>query len=422
MEKVSVVIPVRNELPVPEKFLHELKETPCSWAVLTARQALKDLPDAEVILVDDASDGKYQQGGEEDCLKNAPGEVIIVRNAENEGVGASRNRGIRDVATNDLLLVLDAHVFPEEPGAYQNLVRHAAEEEIFAVCQVVTLHHRSRKNGAHFLFMRDRYLGWQYGPRQEKESYPIQVPNGGCYAFQRGVYDHLGLWPTTAGTFGHNPVTKGLMCYFTDTQAILYKDSPVVHRYGDVGYSHETLSQWRNACRVYAIVFSQETYERYWFPILSKALGPRYVREMWDKPSVKAERQTFWTKKCHSDIDFFRDCLEVPVIEGVSIAVARVPQVSVIIPAWDEGDELAKTVASLRKHSKFDHHIVVVDDASPKPYNVPIESLPRKMSPAELVARVRALLRRSKMASDDMVHLSYISSRLLTHIACAETA
>jgi glycosyltransferase involved in cell wall biosynthesis len=365
-EDVTVVVPVRNEPPVASVNMDGLPKNGRSWAVWTVQSILKDLPGAQVVVVDDASDPEYVK-----MYEAMPDGVTVMRNDKNIGVGASRNRGI-SYGSGELLLVADAHVWSMRDGAFRNLVTHAAESEVFAVCQVHTHIRKSPKHGAHFLFMRDKYLGWQYGPMQLAEAYPIDVPNGGAYAFQRSVYDHLQLWPTTSGTFGHNPVTKGLMCYFTDTPAMLFKDAPIVHRYGGVGYSYEVDSQWKNACRAYAIIFHPSTYFQYWKPILSRVLGDEYVDEMWNVPSVVVARECFAEKKRHTDAEFFRTKLHAPCCTHTDNSVMFVPKVAIVIPCWNETPaEVEETFDSIRKHSDFDHISVVVDDASDEPVKLP---------------------------------------------------
>jgi len=370
---VSIVIPARNEpLCVHRAFTKrggsvmvrpETRENH-SWVMETVLSARAGLPEAEIIVVDDASCGENKN-----CCAGIVGKGLadrLITNDRNMGVGASRNIGIA-AAKYDNLIVEDSHVTQKEPDALGNLIYHAIQDNSFAVCYAHTDISEKPKNGGHFIFMRGKYLGWQYGAPTDADRFPIQVPNGGCYAFTRELYDHLQLWPTLDGTFGHNPVTKGLMCYFTDTRAIVYKDAPIYHRYGGIGYSFDTRSQWFNACRAYAVIFSETTYKSFWRPILGRVLGIEHVDRVWADPKVTEERERFAPKKKHTDAEFFRECLDAPCVDTDG-GVTFVPRVSIIVPGWNEHDRIAETCKSIRESTKFDPDIIVIDDGSDTPY------------------------------------------------------
>lgn len=332
------------------------------WVRSTVANFHADIPEAEIVVVDDAStDG---------CCDGLPEFVKIIRNEERKGVGGARNTGM-DAASGDTFIVADAHVEVLEPGSLRTIVRLAKDRGAFAVPQFRSIP-KPRKDGTpgamkgprwggHFLFMRDQYLGWQYERKREEMEYPIEVPNGGCYAFTRAIRDKLGLWPTTAGLWGHNPVTKGLLCWYTDTPAILTCHAQIAHAYKAPHYVLKLEYQWQNACRTYSIVFAERTYRDYWKPILSRVLGEPYVDNMWE--GTRAERAVFAESKRHNDVEFFAECLHAPVI-SYSGSVSAVPRVSVIVPCYNEGGMIKDTVESIRESNKFDHDIVVVDDAS----------------------------------------------------------
>jgi len=325
------------------------------WVRSTVASFHEDIPEAQIVVIDDAStDG---------CCDGLPDFVDILRNEVRKGVAGSRNRGL-DFAAGDNFIVADAHCEVVQPGALRNLMRCAIDNDAFAVVQANSMDpaRRRPKWGGEFLFMRDQYIGWRYGKRREADmEYTTRVPNGGCYALTRKLRDKLGLWPTTAGLWGHNPVTKGLLCWMTETPVILTRHAQVAHAYKDPSYSFGLDSQWRNACRTYSIAFNEGTYFEYWAPILSTVLGREYVDAMWQE--TKPEREAFQMVKIKTDAEFFGECLQAPV-KTYGKGVISVPRVSVIIPCHNEGVEIKATVESIRASNTFDHDIIVVDDAS----------------------------------------------------------
>lgn len=183
---VSIILPACNE---------------GDWLRKTVANFHEDLPEAEIVAVDDAStDG---------CADGLPDFVRLIRNEQRKGVGGARNTGM-DAACGETFIVADSHVEVIEPGSLRTIVDLAVSQGAFAVPQYRSIpaptkdgsppKQRGPRWGGHFLFMRDQYLGWQYEPKHEDEQeYPIEVPNGGCYAFTRALRNKLGLWPTTAG-------------------------------------------------------------------------------------------------------------------------------------------------------------------------------------------------------------------------------
>lgn len=392
MRKVSVVIPACNErdwVRRTVKSLVELGGLDGGWGF--------EPIDHEYVIVDDASqDGCCDQALLEGIIKGR-GRLVIFRNEERQGVGQSRNRGL-DAADGDYAIVADAHVEQKEPGTARRLVQHAEDDQCFAVAQVRGMGKGGLRHGGRFLFMRQKYVGWRYLPPNPAPSYPIDVPNGGFYAFSMDLRKRLGLWPNDAALWGHGPVSKGLLCWFTGTPSILYKDCQIAHRYGDVDYSFPIDSQWRNAAAVYAIVFDADTYWHYWHPILAPVVGGQFLQDLWERQTEK--RAAFHAIKQFTDAQFFRDALRVPIERGALESVKSVPKVAVVIPAFNAGKELALTVASIRAADDFDHEIVVVDDASTDgcASKLPLEEKPTPFDPTDeehvkLVAEDRRLMR-----------------------------
>ena len=397
---MGAVIPARNE---------------GHWVAKTIDSLLASgAPIEEIVVVDDGS-----TDGGCDGLGDIHPHLRVIHHEESKGIAAARNAGIAALSPDiDVFLVLDAHM-KVHAQSVELMAEYAMQHQGIVCASVYGLENLNCRNGARFLYMRDQYVGYRYGfvgdeeqrlarlesfggkaerlteqqprmcclcggwmhPGEEAlklsghmyrhsnvcahvlpdETLVSQIEHitGAFYAIPRTVWEKLGsAWYNTAGPWGHSEVSISIAAYFLGIPLYCDRRAIVGHRYGSIGYTLDAHSQWRNAARSYYIMFGEETFKNYWEPILTKELSPRVV----DAACADAEvqRDFFQANKIHSDEDFFVEMMKAPVIPNRGI-----PNVSVIIPSCNEGEEITKTVRSIQDSQPiWCPEIIVVDDKS----------------------------------------------------------
>lgn len=108
MNKVSVLIPVYNEVSTLEKILKKLEETDFCGL------------EKEIILIDDCSDD-----GTKDLYPKLPYKVLY--HEFNQGKGAALRDGFK-VATGDIIIIQDADL-EYNPADYEPLIKLIADDE-----------------------------------------------------------------------------------------------------------------------------------------------------------------------------------------------------------------------------------------------------------------------------------------------------
>jgi len=393
--KVGVVIPARQEGEWVRRTLTSLGQ---------ACPAVE-----EVVVVDD--------GSTDGCCDNLEkfSRVRVIRHQQSMGIAVSRNEGIAALHGDiDCFIVMDAHM-EVHPDSIELMTDYAMKNQGIVCASVYGLENLNCRHGARFLYMRNQYVGYRYGfvgdeegRKKRLESFGGQgerltedqprmcclcggwIPageralklsghmyrhpqvcaldetlvsriehiTGAFYAIPREVWDRIGGWYNTAGLWGHSEVSISIAAYFLDIPLFCDRRAIAGHRYGSIGYNVDAHSQWRNAVRSYFIMFSEEVYKNYWLPILSRELAPSVIEAAC--ADAQQQRDIFQANKIRTDEQFLSEMLKAPVMPGKGI-----PDVAVIIPSCNEGEEITKTVRSIVDSQPiWCPEIVVVDDQS----------------------------------------------------------
>ncbi|NJL23580.1 MAG: glycosyltransferase family 2 protein [Leptolyngbyaceae cyanobacterium SM1_3_5] len=160
-EKISVVVPVRNEAPTLRSTVEQLQAT---------------LPPAsEIIVVDDDS-----TDGGADTLPVS--DSVRLLKAQQLGPARARNWGAAH-ATGDVLVFADAHVNPIA-GWWELLLAALDRPNVGAVGPVIASMNNPQNHGYGYRF-KDVHLNTEWLGRQGHQPYPVPMLCGCYFAMPR---------------------------------------------------------------------------------------------------------------------------------------------------------------------------------------------------------------------------------------------
>jgi glycosyltransferase involved in cell wall biosynthesis len=285
--RISVIITVHNEKV-------ELAQTVRSVIENTAHLH-------EIIVVDDGSvDGS--------CDAVETDRVSMIQNVRRIGIGFSRHKGSM-AAGGDVLCYLDAHQRVSRGCLDEcaKLALHAGAITCPAIRDFGFL--RWRLHGADFELCPQRgYFSarWRqrFAWRAVSQVSGLRAP---AYLIPRSLYERVAWSPHLRG-WGASEACVGVKAFFTGTRILQL--SRVVSRHRFLRESHYPVSWhevYRNQAIIARICFDDDTWRRYWLPLVFAEHLTEEVRESLDSHEVLIEHHEFQRQKVRPDREFWTD-------------------------------------------------------------------------------------------------------------------
>jgi len=312
--KISVVMTARNE---------------GVWVIPTIENLMACGAD-EIIVVDDAgTDGSCDPS-------KMPGDVIVERHAEMQGVAASRNTGMA-LATGHIISTADGHVTGPE-GSLRKMGWLAYKHR--AIVAPATQRMEWPEWGT--AYCADMFWAWPSGrlryhfikDKPKKACTEIACLFGSVYVHSREAYEQMGGWIRTR-QYGYNEFTHSLAAIGAGVD--LYCDNETVFQHHfkqatDTPHKVMAKHQAWNLGMAAAVVFEPETFEKYWRPALEQTIWKRYgvhTPEFMADPIVRSERARYAKVKKLTDPEIGdRVGIDLRSLERFHVKEVVIPEVT----------------------------------------------------------------------------------------------
>lgn len=347
---LSAIICARGE--TPEDVLMTVE------SLYALRGEVREL---DITVVDDNGDGDISRY------------AAVTRMARTMTSCAPQGRGVSANMAYGLVkghpLFPDAHMIAP-PGTLR-MVGQSIESGAITCCGVQGLEKEDgcQGYGAEFRFHRKHRLGVKmFQPPKDNPDGPWRVPQpfGGFYGFPRPIFERLGGWTDLAAKWGYCEQPIGYAAWVLDIP-VMAQPVIVKHRFRKVNPSGGNERDiWINVAYAHYVLFQPETWENYWRPIVEQHLPPAAVNAIIGAAGV-ADRRAAWQAKRpkdRTDARFFEEMLGMRVDANADGSVNDAITASIILPAYNEGDEVLHTTRSIRKSSSRDPEVLHVNDAS----------------------------------------------------------
>ncbi len=214
MERVSVIIPCRNEKPHLEAMLKSMEQTP-----------VEDI--LEVIVIDDGS-----EDGCCDFLKEAPEKgkwPVRLVSTKDQGPAKARNLGA-ELAQGELLLFCDAHLLINDFQWISEIKRgfQLAGQHTGAICPGIGATTNNEAVGYGGTLDSNLGFNWLARPKEVK---PVPIGPGGCLAVKKQVFQDCKGFEQNFPTWGFEDVEFSLRMWLFGYEVAVQPSTMVLHEF-----------------------------------------------------------------------------------------------------------------------------------------------------------------------------------------------
>jgi len=226
-QKVSIIVPCRNEKPHLEKMLKSMETTSSNEL-------------HELVVIDDGSEDGCCDFLERDFSYRWPVKLL-----KRQGLGPARARNLgASIAQGDVLIFCDAHLIIDQSNWITELVKGIAEDDIGAICPGIAASDNRGVIGYGGTINHQFAFTWLSKPEKISE---IPIGPGGCIAIRKEVFQHIGGFEENFPAWGFEDIEISIRMWLfgyriminpaVEVEHVFRSKHPYPIKYSEVDYN-----------------------------------------------------------------------------------------------------------------------------------------------------------------------------------------